>query len=125
MTSEGLIFLDCRKFYQIRKPILYWQYTVYYGILAIYVYYIPCEETSNVYYHFRWECGSHYNGHTARLLLKRMGEHFSPPSPQLPQSKSVYRHIRTFERRKTEAFYIRVKRPDQNDQTEHNFSKVF
>ena len=31
----------------------------------------------------------------------------------------------TFERRKTEAFYIRVKRPDLNDQKDHNFFKLF
>ena len=130
---------------------------------------IPYEETSNVCYHFRCECGSHYVGHTARPLLKRMGEHFSHPSPsQLPQSKSIYHHIQgcyeyfnkrnlyrptttkktnseernyeffkrdfkilqksfrsTFERRKTEAFYIRVKRPDLNDQKDHNFLKLF
>ena len=30
-----------------------------------------------------------------------------------------------FERRKTEAFFIRVKRPDLNDQKDHNFFKLF
>ena len=33
--------------------------------------------------------------------------------------------LSTFERRKTEAFYIRVKRPDLNDQKDHNFFKLF
>ena len=105
---------------------------------------------------------------TAQPLLKRMGEHYSPPSPS--QSKSIYYHIQgcqeylycptttkkitseeknyeffkrhfkilqksfrsTFERRKTEAFYIRVKRPDLNNQnfwfrrttTSLNYSRV-
>ena len=31
----------------------------------------------------------------------------------------------SFERRRTEAFYIRVKRPDLNDQKDHNFFKLF
>ena len=30
----------------------------------------------------------------------------------------------SFERRKTEAFYIRVKRPDLNDQKDHNFFQI-
>ena len=30
-----------------------------------------------------------------------------------------------FERLKTEAFYIRTKRPDLNDQKDHNFLKLF
>ena len=63
-------------------------------------------------------------------------EEFSPPEKTTEKRREFLffrKHFKilqkgfrsTFERRKTEAYYIRVKRPDLNDQKDHNLFKLF
>ena len=122
---------------------------------------IPYEETTNLCYNFKCECGSQYVGQTGRTLEERAREH-----QQLSNAKGIYWHIKRcpeyrqkenlfipnrymttkqknflfylnhfnilqkgfrsfFECQRAEAFFIRVKRPDLNDQQDHACFKLF
>ena len=77
----------------------------------------------------------HRHIHTCPIYEKRLNTWIPPQRMTYFQKKFAFftSHFKIlqksfrsdFERRKTEAFYIRVKRPDLNDQKDHKLYKLF
>ena len=96
-------------------------------------------DTTNCCYHFKCTCSSHYVGMTAYLTKLKIFEeqnlrpNFGSRAKKKIKDKFFMLHFKIlqrrfclyFERRNTEAFFIRILRPDLNDQKDHNSFALF